>query len=233
MRVLDLGSGLGHVSRIVAELVGPHGEVVGIDRDPAMVAAAEARTEHAGTSNVCFQEADVTTWLAPLPFDAVVGRLILFHVVDPGAVVRHHVENLRAGGVLLALDYDLGTVRTEPQLEVVATAIDRVERTFTAVGASPRIGVRLGEILAAAGLVEVRSLGIQDYLPSDSPVGPALLTGVMTTLAPAMVAHGIATEEELALDTLSERVTRAMTQHDAVFLPPILVGASGRRAAAA
>jgi cyclopropane fatty-acyl-phospholipid synthase-like methyltransferase len=31
MRVLDLGAGLGHVSRAVGDLVGPDGEVVGLD----------------------------------------------------------------------------------------------------------------------------------------------------------------------------------------------------------
>ena len=45
MRVLDLGTGLGHVAAAVAELVGPHGEVVGLDIDPRMLEVARARTE--------------------------------------------------------------------------------------------------------------------------------------------------------------------------------------------
>src|SRR5262252_4394312 len=37
-RVLDLGTGLGHVARIIADLVGPTGAVVGIDQSAAAIA---------------------------------------------------------------------------------------------------------------------------------------------------------------------------------------------------
>jgi len=39
-RILDLGSGVGDVSLIAASLVGPSGEVVGIERDPRLIARA-------------------------------------------------------------------------------------------------------------------------------------------------------------------------------------------------
>src|SRR5690242_16927105 len=43
MRVLDLGSGAGNVARIAAEMVGPTGAVVGIEKDPAAVELAQRR----------------------------------------------------------------------------------------------------------------------------------------------------------------------------------------------
>ncbi len=33
MRVLDIGSGVGDVAFLAADLIGPHGSVVGVDRD--------------------------------------------------------------------------------------------------------------------------------------------------------------------------------------------------------
>ena len=48
MRVLDLGTGLGHVSLQVAELVGPGGPVLGIDQDEALLEVAEQRRLMAG-----------------------------------------------------------------------------------------------------------------------------------------------------------------------------------------
>ena len=42
-RVLDIGSGVGDVAMLAARLVGPSGEVVGIERDPHSIARARAR----------------------------------------------------------------------------------------------------------------------------------------------------------------------------------------------
>src|SRR5579863_2368517 len=53
-RVLDLGSGVGDVAMLVARLVGPSGEVVGIERDPRSIARARVRVAEAGLHNVSF-----------------------------------------------------------------------------------------------------------------------------------------------------------------------------------
>src|SRR6202047_16810 len=53
-RVLDLGSGMGDVAMLVARLVGPSGEVVGIERDASSIARANARVTEAGLCNVSF-----------------------------------------------------------------------------------------------------------------------------------------------------------------------------------
>src|SRR5437899_191130 len=53
-RVLDLGSGVGDVAILAANLVGPSGEVVGIERDPHSIARARSRVAEAGLRNVSF-----------------------------------------------------------------------------------------------------------------------------------------------------------------------------------
>jgi cyclopropane fatty-acyl-phospholipid synthase-like methyltransferase len=58
-RVLDLGTGLGHVAFELAQLVGDAGEIVGIDQSGAHLAAADARRSAAGLDTVRFVEADV------------------------------------------------------------------------------------------------------------------------------------------------------------------------------
>ena len=60
MRVLDLGTGLGHVARLVAELVGSKGSVVGIDTSAKLLAAASARTS--AHPHVRYVQGDVRTW---------------------------------------------------------------------------------------------------------------------------------------------------------------------------
>src|SRR5208282_2373585 len=57
-RVLDLGSGVGDVAMLAAKLVGPSGEVVGVERDPSTIARARARVAEAGLHHVTFTESD-------------------------------------------------------------------------------------------------------------------------------------------------------------------------------
>ena len=82
MRVLDLGTGLGHVAFQLTGLVGPAGSVLGIDQAEPMLTAAEQRRLAAGIENLHFAQADVRTFRDQQPFDTIVGRLILFHLPD-------------------------------------------------------------------------------------------------------------------------------------------------------
>ncbi len=59
-RVLDIGSGVGDVAMLAARLVGPSGEVVGVERDSRSIARARARVVEAGLRNVSFTESDVS-----------------------------------------------------------------------------------------------------------------------------------------------------------------------------
>jgi ubiquinone/menaquinone biosynthesis C-methylase UbiE len=105
MRVLDLGSGAGNVARLAAEMVGPDGAVVGIERDPAAVALARRRTAEA---NVEFRVTDVETLDGVEDgFDAVVGRLVLMYLADPAAVLRRAATRLRPGGLICMHEADL------------------------------------------------------------------------------------------------------------------------------
>lgn len=230
MRVLDLGTGVGHVARLVADLVGGEdgtGRVVGIDISERLLAVAAARTS--AHPHVRFVQGDVRTWRDEAPFDAVVGRLILFHLPDAVAVLEHQLAALRPGGLLLALDFDLGSVRAEPAVPLIDEAMAWVNSTFRGVGANPTIGTKLSLLLGQAGLVDVQTFGIQGYLPPDDPRGPALLSGVVRTLAPQIVAAGLATVEQIDIDTLAQRVAAAIQASGSVMLPPALVGAWGRR----
>src|SRR6266852_4750251 len=76
-RVLDLGSGVGDVAMLAARLVGPSGEVVGIERDQRSIARARSRVAEAGLHNVSLTQSDVNQIASDKPFDAAVGRFIM------------------------------------------------------------------------------------------------------------------------------------------------------------
>src|SRR5215472_16319067 len=69
-RVLDLGSGVGDVSMLLARIVGPSGEVVGIERDASSIAQAEALAAAPGLHNVSFIQTDVNEITSDRFFDA-------------------------------------------------------------------------------------------------------------------------------------------------------------------
>lgn len=228
MRVLDLGTGLGSVAFAVADLVGPRGAVVGIDQSDALLGVAEARRAERGLDNVRFARADARAFRDDEPFDAVVTRLLLFHLPDAVDVVRHHLGALGPGGLFCAVDFDIGAARCEPPVPIADTALEWVLAAFRAAGADPVIGTRLELLLRDAGLEGVTGFGVVRYLGPTDPAGPALLAGVVRSLARQIVTSGIASEDELGLDTLQERLARDVRAAGATFIPPAVAGAWAR-----
>jgi hypothetical protein len=175
------------------------------------------------------ETADAHTFHDHEAFDAVVGRLILFHLPDPVAVLRHHIAALAEGGLVVMIDFDVGSVRSEPPAPLFNAARDGAIEAFRRAGANPMIGTQLGLLLRDAGLTDIETFGIQSYLPADDPTGPALLSSVINSLAPVIIASGIAAEGELAVDSLRERLSGELQASRAIGLIPAVAGAWGRR----
>ena len=113
-RVLDLGSGSGRDSYILAQLVGPEGEVVGVDMTDEQLATANAHLDwHQerfgyGRSNVRFLKGYIEKLdeldLAPGSFDVVVSNCVINLSVDKQAVFRGAHRLLKPGGELYFSD---------------------------------------------------------------------------------------------------------------------------------
>jgi ubiquinone/menaquinone biosynthesis C-methylase UbiE len=95
MRVLDIGSGGGDVAFLAADLVGSSGEVVGTDRSPEAVKAAQAGAKSRSLGNVSFRLGDPATVVFDRTFDAIVGRYVLMFSADPVAMLKGIIRNLR------------------------------------------------------------------------------------------------------------------------------------------
>lgn len=156
--VLEVGCGTGVVVRDVAEMVGPHGEVVGVDVSRLAVTAARTLGRaHAAGARTSFRVADG----ARLPFragrfDAALAITVMLHAHDPLAVVREMVRVVRPGGRVGLQDQDFGTVVVDhPDRALSARILDGVIRHMYA---EPHSGRRLPRLLREAGLVGVRLL---------------------------------------------------------------------------
>ena len=225
MRVLDLGTGTGAVARLAAELVGPTGVVVGLDHPGDALAAAERRRQADGVTNVSFVEGDIDSWEHDREFDAVIGRLILFHLHDPAAALAHHTRSLRPGARVVAMDLDASAVRSVPPTPTVTETLQWLLDGFRRVGANPTIGSRLGELLEAVGLRDPTVLGFTTYHSSRDADGPLVLAGVVRSLLALIERTGQPTGTPIDADTLPERVAEELSSFNAVLVPPTLVGA--------
>lgn len=107
MRVLDIGCGAGDVSLLAAELAGPSGSVIGIDRSPQAIALARSRAQAAGPQHAVFKVASLDAFSNPEPFDCVIGRYILVHQADPVDFLRTAAPFVRQGGVIAFHEIDL------------------------------------------------------------------------------------------------------------------------------
>ena len=62
VRVLDIGCGVGDVSLVAADLVGPTGAMVGIDQSGEALAVARARAASTGRSWISFEERNIASF---------------------------------------------------------------------------------------------------------------------------------------------------------------------------
>ena len=108
MRVLDLGCGVGDVTMLAAETVGPSGSVIGIDRSAQAIALANERVRNMQHRNITFAQCAVEDYADVALFDAVIGRYVLVHQSDPVGFLRAVGESRRSNclakfGAVLAL----------------------------------------------------------------------------------------------------------------------------------
>ena len=110
-KVLDLGCGPGIDTLALSGIVGPTGEVHGVDYDAAMVMEARRRAEASGVSTwVSHQQADAST--LPWPdgfFDASRSERVFQHLLQPERALAEMVRVTRPGGWIVVLDTDWGT----------------------------------------------------------------------------------------------------------------------------
>jgi predicted O-methyltransferase YrrM len=224
MRVLDLGCGVGDVAFAAAELVGPEGYVVGIDRWPEAIARARNRAAQAGLVQVQFAKGDIHDPAPGGPFDAIVERLILMHLPDPVTVLRRQATVLRPGGLVVAIENDIHTTRSLPSTPLVTQAVAWVVAALAMAGV-PAIGPRLWGVLQDAGLQPLGMIGVQPHFGPDDPAAVALADGVLQAVAPLIERTGIATAAEISAETFGQRLRDELQQNSAVLAPGILLSA--------
>jgi ubiquinone/menaquinone biosynthesis C-methylase UbiE len=223
MRVLDIGSGPGDVSFIAARLVGPTGTVLGVDAAPAMIELARARAAEQDLSAVHFTQAAIDAITLDEPVDAVIGRLILMHLPDPAATLRHLSSYVRPGGVVAFSENDITATSSIPDMPLFGKVTAGIVRAFEAMGLSPRFGTTLHSVFVEAGLGAPR-------LALGTPIGTAADTDILAYAAevwrlvsPIAQQMGFAIDEVADIDNFVPRFREeAIAVNALITMPPII-----------
>ncbi|MFN7929846.1 MAG: class I SAM-dependent methyltransferase [Blastocatellia bacterium] len=159
-RILDVGSGLGQLTRAMARASGAN--VVGIERSHEQMHEAARQAAAAGENALVeFRQGDAHR--LPLQeaewgsFDLVHTRFLLEHVPDPLVIVQAMVRAARPGGRIILEDDDHDLLRLWPEVEGFAALWQAYMRSYEHLGNDPIVGRRLVALLAAAGAQPVRN----------------------------------------------------------------------------
>lgn len=152
-RVLDVGAGPGYATLDLAEIVGPRGEVVAIERSANFVRAAEAACGQRGLTHVRIHELDLMASTIPAKdMDAAWCRWVASFVPSPATLVEKIAASLKPGGIAIFHEYaDYASWRLAPPCPAHADFVQHVIASWRANGGEPDIAPKLLGLLTDRG----------------------------------------------------------------------------------
>jgi ubiquinone/menaquinone biosynthesis C-methylase UbiE len=230
MRVLDLGCGVGDVAMLAADLIGPTGSVVGIDRDVASVAWANKRVSEAGYANIRFQATEFHDFADSRPFDALVGRFILLYLPDPLATLRHLSQQLRSGAVIAFMEPDFTVdANVFPEMREFKDCGRWVSEALRHSGARIDMGMRLYATYRDAGFVKTATEVTHLSGCGCTREMADFFAETIRSILPKIIQYGITTAEEVQIDTLADRMHAAGRATDPQWVGTRYISAWARK----
>jgi serine phosphatase RsbU (regulator of sigma subunit)/ubiquinone/menaquinone biosynthesis C-methylase UbiE len=222
-RVLDVGSGLGQLTRMMARRVGAQGKVVAVERDPQQRSQAIRLARDEGEEfRVDWRAGDAVD--LPLGddewggFDVAHTRFLLEHVTDPEAVVRAMVRAAKPGGRVVLEDDDHEVLRLSPDEPEVLALWRAYYLTYERQGKDPYVGRRLVSLLHGAGARPRVSRCLHFGSCAGSPEFESMIEnfiGIIDGARAEMVHFGLAGEGDI--DGGIEAFRRWMRRPDAAM----------------
>jgi SAM-dependent methyltransferase len=203
--LLDVGAGLGQMSRAMARAAGPSARVLAVERDPRQIREALRQAGEAGERNLVELREGPAEALPLAPeewgsFDLAHARFLLEHVPDPLAVVKQMVAAVRPGGRVVLLDDDHDLLRLWPAVAIWERAWERYWQSYSRLGCDPIVGRRLPALLHAAGAPAFRVTTVFYGACAGTPLFEPVvenLRGVMSGAAEGLAEAGVLSREEM------------------------------------
>lgn len=219
-RLVDLGCGPGTITADLALRVAP-GEVVGLDRAPAVLDEARSHAAERGVGNVTFAVGDAYALdLADDSADVVHAHQVLQHLTDPVAALVEARRVLRPGGLLAVRDADYAAFAWWPRLAPLDRWLEVYEAVTAGNGADADAGRRLLGWARAAGFADITASSSTWTFatPEDRRWWGDLWADrcLESSFAQQAVERGVATASELT--EVAEAWRRWAAEDDATFI---------------
>ncbi len=230
MRVLEIGSGAGDVALMLAELVGTSGQIVGVDVNPAILETARQRAADAGIRNVEFIAGDARTLTFEGKFDALVGRFVLMYMANPVDALQKLVAHLKPEGIVAFQEpeYTLYPAISHPETPLMNQLIQWILDVFEHSGAHLDMGIGLYRAFVEIGLPPPEMHLHSPIGAEKNWAGYRYMLTIFESLLPLIQKYGIATAEQVGINTLGERIREEVLSSKRPFFLPLHVTAHTR-----
>jgi SAM-dependent methyltransferase len=227
--LLDVGCGPGYASIDLAEIVGPDGRVVAIDRSRRFLETLDAASAQRGLDNIEPHELDLDDDDLPrIDADGAWCRWVFAFLARPHDLVARIAAVLKPGATFVLHEYfDYSTWRMAPRCPELEDFVDAVMESWRANGGEPDIGLELPQFLDDAGFRIVNLRPIVDIVAPTSYTWEWLAT---------FVQHGARRLAELDRLTMRRAAeiscavgARAADRHTLMITPGVLEIVAVRR----
>lgn len=158
-RIVDIGAGPGYATIDLAEIVGPTGEVLAIERSARFLEVAKQACAARSLSQVRFQSADLMEeTLDAREFDFTWCRWVASFVSSPEKLVRQIARALRPGGLAIFHEYShYETFRFMPRRPAMELFSEEVMKSWRDAGGEPNVALQFPSLFRDAGLEVVEA----------------------------------------------------------------------------
>ncbi len=175
-RILDLGSGPGVISMILAHHF-PDSTIHGVEPEDKLRSLAEEAARGQCPGRCTFHQG--TAQAIPLAdgcIDFSYARLLFQHIPDPLACLNEMKRVTRKGGIVCILDVDDGTIFIHPEAPEWSAVEARVAKAQSVFGGDRHVGRKLLGYFETTGFAEVQL----DIVPVTSQMlGPELFFDIV------------------------------------------------------
>jgi ubiquinone/menaquinone biosynthesis C-methylase UbiE len=225
-KVLDVGCGLGKVTSLISKIVGPTGEVIGIDLNEKNLISAKDNAKNEGLENIKFITSNIDEF-SEGDFDAIVGRRVFMYLPDAQKSIKCLTALLKPNGVFAIQEhsklYPASFGSPMPLHEKISTIIwDYVKHT----GADTTIGLKLFSYLTEVG-IQVKD--IQSKCIIQTPESPYHYGTIIKVLSKNIIKSGVASAKDLDIENIQQRLQQELISTNTCFTSEVSFCIWGRK----